>query len=304
MGKGTGSFGKRRNKTHTLCVRCGRRSFHLQKSRCSACAYPAARVRKSLVVNEFAGALSSAMILMFSSGKAGCLYRLDPLYLSMSKKIVLSYLDSAEVNVSVEEDSYIELVRVCDWKRARKEGSKVYSYVRKSFMMTHLNLKLGNALLSMFVRFGNLVDAWYVFAKMPERNLFSWNVLVGGYAKGDERLGREIHDYVMRTEFSSENLVYNSLIQMYSSVGRVKEAEIFSLKQNAEMSFLMKLHLYPYYVLAADPEENKGTIRREISVRDADRFHHFKGGICSCIAWRKVISYEALLTLAVSRVEH
>uniref|UniRef100_M1BDD8 Ribosomal protein L37 n=1 Tax=Solanum tuberosum TaxID=4113 RepID=M1BDD8_SOLTU len=45
MGKGTGSFGKRRNKTHTLCVRCGRRSFHLQKSRCSACAYPAARKR-------------------------------------------------------------------------------------------------------------------------------------------------------------------------------------------------------------------------------------------------------------------
>ncbi|XP_018833692.2 60S ribosomal protein L37-1-like [Juglans regia] len=46
MGKGTGSFGKRRNKTHTLCVRCGRRSFHLQKSRCAACAYPASRVRK------------------------------------------------------------------------------------------------------------------------------------------------------------------------------------------------------------------------------------------------------------------
>ncbi|KAK2971188.1 hypothetical protein RJ640_008612 [Escallonia rubra] len=46
VGKGTGSFGKRRNKTHTLCVRCGRRSFHLQKSRCSACAFPAARVRK------------------------------------------------------------------------------------------------------------------------------------------------------------------------------------------------------------------------------------------------------------------
>ncbi|XWS17742.1 hypothetical protein CRYUN_Cryun33cG0093400 [Craigia yunnanensis] len=45
-GKGTGSFGKRRNKTHTLCVRCGRRSFHLQKSRCGACGYPASRIRK------------------------------------------------------------------------------------------------------------------------------------------------------------------------------------------------------------------------------------------------------------------
>ncbi|GBG67064.1 hypothetical protein CBR_g78845 [Chara braunii] len=46
MGKGTGSFGRRRNKTHTLCRRCGRRSFHIQKSKCSACGYPAARIRK------------------------------------------------------------------------------------------------------------------------------------------------------------------------------------------------------------------------------------------------------------------
>ncbi|KAL6274701.1 hypothetical protein ACE6H2_025393 [Prunus campanulata] len=38
--KGTASFGKRRNKTHTLCVRCGRRSFHLQKSRCASCGFP------------------------------------------------------------------------------------------------------------------------------------------------------------------------------------------------------------------------------------------------------------------------
>ncbi|CAG7895691.1 unnamed protein product [Brassica rapa] len=45
MTKGTWSFGKRRNKSHTLCVRCGRRSFHIQKSCCSTCAYPAARKR-------------------------------------------------------------------------------------------------------------------------------------------------------------------------------------------------------------------------------------------------------------------
>ncbi|KAI4337465.1 hypothetical protein L6164_015880 [Bauhinia variegata] len=46
MGQGIGTFGKRKNKTHTLCVRCGRRSFHLQKSCCGACAYPASRIRK------------------------------------------------------------------------------------------------------------------------------------------------------------------------------------------------------------------------------------------------------------------
>ncbi|KAF7918473.1 uncharacterized protein EAE98_009716 [Botrytis deweyae] len=46
MTKGTSSFGKRHNKTHTLCRRCGRRSLHIQKHTCSGCGYPAAKTRQ------------------------------------------------------------------------------------------------------------------------------------------------------------------------------------------------------------------------------------------------------------------
>ncbi|CCD22216.1 60S ribosomal protein eL37 NDAI_0A00580 [Naumovozyma dairenensis CBS 421] len=45
MGKGTPSLGKRHNKSHTLCNRCGRRSFHVQKKTCAGCGYPAAKTR-------------------------------------------------------------------------------------------------------------------------------------------------------------------------------------------------------------------------------------------------------------------
>eukprot|EP00588_Corethron_pennatum_P010885 CAMPEP_0194266230 /NCGR_PEP_ID=MMETSP0169-20130528/1201_1 /TAXON_ID=218684 /ORGANISM="Corethron pennatum, Strain L29A3" /LENGTH=90 /DNA_ID=CAMNT_0039006863 /DNA_START=169 /DNA_END=441 /DNA_ORIENTATION=+ len=45
MTKGTTSFGKRHNKTHTLCRRCGKSSYHIQKKTCSACGYPAAKSR-------------------------------------------------------------------------------------------------------------------------------------------------------------------------------------------------------------------------------------------------------------------
>ncbi|WPK24213.1 hypothetical protein PUMCH_001479 [Australozyma saopauloensis] len=45
MGKGTPSMGKRHNKSHVLCKRCGRRSFHAQKKTCSSCGYPAAKMR-------------------------------------------------------------------------------------------------------------------------------------------------------------------------------------------------------------------------------------------------------------------
>ncbi|KAK1123468.1 hypothetical protein QLX08_003376 [Tetragonisca angustula] len=45
MTKGTSSFGKRRNKTHTLCRRCGRSSYHIQKSQCAQCGYPQKKMR-------------------------------------------------------------------------------------------------------------------------------------------------------------------------------------------------------------------------------------------------------------------
>jgi ribosomal protein L37E len=77
IAKGTSSFGKRHNKSHTLCRRCGqffiislldgtlgyrlrsrvqllihhftgRRSLHIQKHTCSSCGYPAAKTRKCM----------------------------------------------------------------------------------------------------------------------------------------------------------------------------------------------------------------------------------------------------------------
>ena len=46
MTKGTQAFGKRHNKSHTICRRCGKSSYHIQKGQCSSCGYPAAKMRK------------------------------------------------------------------------------------------------------------------------------------------------------------------------------------------------------------------------------------------------------------------
>lgn len=41
VGKGTPSFGKHQKRTHVLCRRCGNRSFHIRKRKCSKCGYGA-----------------------------------------------------------------------------------------------------------------------------------------------------------------------------------------------------------------------------------------------------------------------
>uniref|UniRef100_A0A1J3E467 Pentatricopeptide repeat-containing protein, chloroplastic n=1 Tax=Noccaea caerulescens TaxID=107243 RepID=A0A1J3E467_NOCCA len=166
-----------------------------------------------------------------------------------------------ELRIAVDEDVFVALVRLCERKRAQDEGSRVYSLAMNS--MSSLGIELGNAFLAMFVRFGNLVDAWYVFGKMSERNLFSWNVLVGGYAKQgyfDEAMclyhrmlwvggvrpdvytfpcvlrtcggipdlarGREVHVHVVRYGYELDIDVVNALITMYVKCGDVKSARL------------------------------------------------------------------------------
>ncbi|XP_052179232.1 pentatricopeptide repeat-containing protein At1g15510, chloroplastic [Diospyros lotus] len=173
----------------------------------------------------------------------------------------LRCLDSMqELQIAVQEEACIALVKLCEWKRAADDSSRVYSYISNS--RTQLSIRLGNALLSMFVRLGNLVDAWLVFAKMVERDVFSWNVLLGGFAKAgyfDEALnlyhrmlwagikpdvytfpcvlrtcggvpdlgrGREVHAHVIRFGFESDIDVLNALITMYTKCGDLFNARL------------------------------------------------------------------------------
>lgn len=171
----------------------------------------------------------------------------------------LIYFNSMqELRFSVDEDVIIALAKLCEWNTAYKEGSEVCYSVLESGM--HLSLKLGNSFLSMFVRFGKLSAARYLFGKMPHRDVFSWNVLIGGYAKAgffDEALswyckmqaagirpdvytfpcvlrtcggipdlgkGREVHVHVMRYGFEVDVDVINALITMYVKCGNLRNA--------------------------------------------------------------------------------
>lgn len=153
----------------------------------------------------------------------------------------------------LEEETYIALLRLCEWRRAAPEGSQVYSHISSSNAL--LSLRLGNALLSMFVRAHELLAAWTVFGKMVERDVFSWNIMLGGYGKAgffeealnlyyrmlwtgvipdlytfpcvlrtcggvpDLARGKEIHAHVIRFGFWSEVDVLNALITMYAKCG-------------------------------------------------------------------------------------
>uniref|UniRef100_A0A0E0L619 DYW domain-containing protein n=1 Tax=Oryza punctata TaxID=4537 RepID=A0A0E0L619_ORYPU len=157
-----------------------------------------------------------------------------------------------------DEDAYVALFRLCEWRRAVDAGMRACAHADAEH--PSFGLRLGNAMLSMLVRFGETWHAWRVFAKMPERDVFSWNVMVGGYGKvgfleealdlyyrmlwagvrpdvytfpcvlrtcggiPDWRMGREVHAHVLRFGFGDEVDVLNALVTMYAKCGDVVAA--------------------------------------------------------------------------------
>lgn len=66
-----------------------------------------------------------------------------------------------DLDAPVEDDAYIVFLKLWQWRRGRLH---VYSHIcdSKKMKMTSFDIQLENALLSMFVRFGNLDYAWYL----------------------------------------------------------------------------------------------------------------------------------------------
>eukprot|EP00253_Pinus_taeda_P006015 PITA_06015 len=82
-------------------------------------------------------------------------------------------------------------------------------------------LFMGNRLIDMYVKCGSVEDAGYVFDKMRERDVSSWNSLIAGYTRvGDLENARQLFDKMLKRDVVS----WTSLISGYDQNGQSEEA--------------------------------------------------------------------------------
>ncbi|KAJ4950993.1 hypothetical protein NE237_027825 [Protea cynaroides] len=140
-------------------------------------------------------------------------------------------------------------------------GSQLHSHIIKSGFGSEIFV--GNALITLYARWGHLDEARVMFDEMPNRDLVSWNALLSGYTQGGncgveaitvftmmvkegmeldhvsfasivsvcghERsldLGRQTHGLIIRTGYGTDVSVCNVLISMYAKCELPEDAKI------------------------------------------------------------------------------
>jgi pentatricopeptide repeat protein len=158
--------------------------------------------------------------------------------------------------------TYVCLLQGCFRKKALSEGRLVHIHMKQNGF--NPDKVLQNTLVNMYAKCGSFVDARRVFDQMPERDVFSWSVMISAYAKygharealglfhrmqqagikpneftfssilpacaklADLEKGVEIHEEIIRCGFESDVFVANALTDMYAKCGNTEKArELF-----------------------------------------------------------------------------
>ncbi|KAL5709267.1 hypothetical protein ACHQM5_019975 [Ranunculus cassubicifolius] len=166
-------------------------------------------------------------------------------------------------NSNLNSDSYLSLIRSCIKFKEFTKGKEIHKHVIESRVQPSLALQ--NNIMMLYAKSGEPDLAHKVFDEMSERNMFTWTAIIGAYSntggsgngsgkaigfyeemilagiKADNfvyplvlkacggmknlRKGRRVHGDVLRSGFSWDLVIMNSLIDMYAKCEGLSDAE-------------------------------------------------------------------------------
>ena len=122
-------------------------------------------------------------------------------------------------------------------------GRQIHS--RTVRMGIDANLSVGNSLITMYAKCGNIEDASRVFKYMVERDVVSWNALISGFScHGFEKQALELFHLMKEEGVEPDNYTFIGILASCSRVGLVAEGWMYFRLMKAAYGLEPKLEHY------------------------------------------------------------
>lgn len=115
------------------------------------------------------------------------------------------------------------VISACATLKWLRTGKILHSYAIKKRM--HKSVLLANSLIDMYAKCLVLEEAQKVFDRMPERDVISWNSIIGGYVQaGFYSKTFELFSLMDKLGFQQNAVTWNAIISGFFQNGEVDEA--------------------------------------------------------------------------------
>ncbi|KAH7424543.1 hypothetical protein KP509_11G013300 [Ceratopteris richardii] len=192
-----------------------------------------------------------------------------------------------EDGLQPDKITYSNILKACSSREDLTQGRLIHEQIR--ICGIKVDKVTGSALIDMYAKCGSLTEARQVFDEFTNRDIIMWSTMIGGYVHHNQYLpalelfaaflqegrhpdhimylsvlkasshlgavghGLVLHDLIVRSGFESDSMVRSTLIDMYSKLGSLCEAnKLYQGSQNRTIESWTAM--ISGYVKQSDPE--------------------------------------------------
>ncbi|KAH9292649.1 hypothetical protein KI387_042166 [Taxus chinensis] len=156
-----------------------------------------------------------------------------------------------------DQFTFVSVLRACGDVAAMEVCKQVPACILKSGFW--FDVAVGNALVTMYAKCGNLENSRKVFDEMPQRDVVSWTAMIAGYAQKEHGLeALELFCEMQSVSLKPDHVTLASVVMACSSVGALeqgKQVHVPIVKIGVELDISVGTTLFTMYAKCGGIED-------------------------------------------------
>ncbi|WOL08099.1 pentatricopeptide repeat-containing protein [Canna indica] len=205
--------------------------------------------------------------VMWNAMLSGCVQN------GYAEEVMHLFFDMKRLDSDPDDCTFVNVLGACGCLENLSMGRQLHAFAVKNSSVS--NLFVGNAVLDMYAKCGELSDAKRQFKHMPIRDIVSWNAIIAGFAHNEEEdgalslfqrmmmmdevlpdeislatvlsacsnlqafeEGRQIHCLSIKSNLNSNLYVASSLVDLYAKHGEIEAAKRVYVQMHQRSDYL------------------------------------------------------------------